>query len=118
MARTAEVAVGAVVLAAVAALAATSQHANADRRVDKDREIIEKAAGRLTYSVISDAWTQLKLANSAPIDALKSTVPLRYVGAHEEAGGVVFLTFAAHRSTCLDLISSPISNTVRSRPGC
>ena len=41
-----------------------------------------------------------------------------YVGAREEAGGAIILTFAAHRSNCVDLISSPITNTVRSRPGC
>ena len=105
-------------LAAVAGLAATSQHENADTRVRKDRRIVKAAASRLTYSAITDAWSQQKLANLAPLDALKSTVPLPYVGAHEEAGGTVILTFAAHRSICVDLISSPITNTVRSRPGC
>jgi hypothetical protein len=110
--------IGTVVLAAVAGLAATSQHANADTRVRKDRRIVKAAAERLTYSVIADAWSQHKLSNPAPLDALKSTVRLPYVGGREEAGGAVVLTFAAHRSTCVDLISSPITNTVRSRPGC
>ena len=84
MVRRAEVVVGTVVLAAVAGLAATSQHENADSRMRKDRRIVKAAAGRLTYSVIADAWTQHKLSNPAPLDALKSTVRLPYVGASEE----------------------------------
>ncbi len=118
MARTREIWVGAAVVAASAALAAASHHANADTRVRKDREIVETAAGGLSYQAINDAWIQTILANPTPLRAITSTVPLRYVAAHEQAGTVVILTFAAHRSTCIDLISSPFANTVRTRHGC
>lgn len=118
MARVAEICIGVAVVAVAAGVAANASSANADRRVKKDRQIVEEAAGRLGYQAISDAWAQLKLANQAPLGAITSTVPLRYVGAHEQAGGIVTLTFGAHRATCLDLISSPIANTVRTRPGC
>jgi hypothetical protein len=118
VARTGQIWVGAAVVAASAALAATSSHANADTRVRKDREIVETAAGRLSYQAINDAWIQTILANPAPLSAITGTVPLRYVGAHEQAGSVRILTFAAHRATCIDLISSPLANTVRTRQGC
>jgi hypothetical protein len=115
----AEMCVGAVVLAASAAVAATSYHANADGRVRKDREIVEAAAGRLTYQTISDAWAQARMSNPAPLETIKSTVALPYVGVHEQAAGsAVILTFAAHRATCIDLVSSPVANTIRTRTGC
>jgi hypothetical protein len=118
VARLAEICMGAAVIAAAAGMAANASSANADRRVKKDRHIVEKAAGRLDYQAISGAWAQSRQANPAPLEAITGSVRLRYVGAHEQAGGIVTLTFGAHRATCLDLISSPIANTVRSRPGC
>ena len=101
-----------------AALAANSSSANADNRVRRDRKLVEAAAHQLSYQAISDAWAQSNAANPAPLETLKSAVPLRWVGAHEQAGSVVVLTFGAHRATCIDLISSPFANTVRTRPGC
>ena len=101
-----------------AALTANSSSANADNRVRKDRQIVESAARQLSYQTISDAWSQFNASNPAPLDTLKSAVPLRWVGANEQAGSIVVLTFGAHRATCIDLISSPFANTVRTRPGC
>lgn len=101
-----------------AALAANSSSANADSRVRKDRRLVETAARRLSYQTISDAWAQSTASNPAPLESLKGAVPLRWVGAHEQAGSVVVLTFGAHRATCIDLISSPFANSVRTRPGC
>lgn len=103
---------------ASAAMAAASYHANADTRVRKDRQLVERAAGRFGYQTINEAWTQIRLGNPAPLQTLKTAVPLPYVGAHERVGSVVVLTFAGHRSKCIDLVSSPIGNTVRTRSGC
>jgi len=110
--------IGAVVVAASAAVAATSNHANADTRIREDRKVVEAAARQFGYDVINDAWGQSKQANVAPLDTIRGAVPLRYVGGREQAGSVVVLTFASHRGTCLDLVSSPIGNTVRRHSGC
>ena len=101
-----------------AALAANSSSANADSRVRKDRQIVESAARELSYQTISEAWAQYTASNPAPLEMLKQAVPLRWIGVNEQAGSVVILTFGAHRATCIDLISSPFTNTVRTRPGC
>ena len=103
---------------ASAAMAAASYSANADTRVRKDRQLVEDASQYFSYETINDAWTQIKLANPTPLEAIRQVVPLSYVGGHERAGSVVVLTFAGHRSKCIDLMSSPIGNTVRSRSGC
>ena len=115
---TTEILVGGLVVLGAAALAANSTSANAESRVRRDRQLVESAAGQLSYQVISDAWAQYDANNPAPLDALRSAVPLRWVGVNEQAGSVVILTFGAHRATCIDLISSPFANTVRTRPGC
>lgn len=118
MARTVQFGIAAVVVAVSAAVAASSNHANADTRVKKDRKVVEAAARRFGYPAISDAWAQSKQANPAPLGTLTGTVSLPYVGGREQGGSVVVLTFASHRGTCLDLVSSPIGNTVRRRSGC
>ena len=117
MARTLWLGVGAVVVAASAAVAATSNHANADTRIREDRKVVEAAARQFGYGAISEAWGQSK-QDSAALDPIKGAVPLRYVGGRDQAGSVVVLTFASHRGTCLDLVSSPIGNTVKRRSGC
>jgi hypothetical protein len=115
---TTEILVGGLVVLGAAALAANSSSANADNRVRKDRQLVESAASQLSYQTISDAWAQYNASNPAALDTLKSAVPLPWVGVDERAGSVVVLTFGAHRATCIDLISSPFANTVRTRPGC
>ena len=112
-----EILVGGLVVLGAAALAANSTSANADNRVRRDRQLVESAAAQLSYQTISDAWAQ-SASNPAALDTLKSAVPLRWVGVDEQVGSVVILTFGAHRATCIDLISSPFANTVRTRPGC
>jgi hypothetical protein len=116
--RTAEILVGGLVVLGAAALAANSSSANADSRVRKDRQIVESAARQLSYETISDAWAQFNASNPAPLHTITRAVPLRWVGGDEQAGNMVILTFGAHRATCIDLISSPLTNTVRTRPGC
>ena len=118
MARTVRIGVAALVVAVSAALAAGSNHANADTRIKEDRKVVEAVAHRFGYDAISDAWAQSKLANPAPLDSIRGNIPLRYVGGHEQAGSVIVLSFESHRGTCLDLVSSPIGNTVRRHPGC
>lgn len=112
-----EILVGGLVVLGAAALAANSTSANADSRVRRDRQLVESAASQLSYQTISDAWAQ-SASNPAALDPLKSAVPLRWVGVDEQAGSAVILTFGAHRATCIDLISTPFANTVRTRPGC
>jgi hypothetical protein len=114
---TTEILVGGLVVLGAAALAANSTSANADNRVRRDRQLVESAASQLSYQTISDAWAR-STANPAALDRLKSAVPLRWVGVDDQAGSVVIVTFGAHRATCIDLISSPFANTVRTRPGC
>ena len=101
-----------------AALAANSSSANAENALRRDRQVVESAAQHWSYQTISDAWAQYDADNPAPIDQLRRAVPLRWVGVNEQAGSVLVLTFGAHRATCIDLISSPFANTVRTRPGC
>jgi hypothetical protein len=113
-----EILVGGLVVLGAAALAANSSSANADNALRKDRQVVESAAHQWSYQTISDAWAQYDADNPGPIDALRSAVPLRWVGVNEQAGSVLVLTFGAHRATCIDLISSPFANTVRTRPGC
>jgi hypothetical protein len=112
-----EILVGGLVVLGAAALAANATSANADNRVRRDRRLVESAAAELSYQTISDAWAR-STANPAALDTLKSAVPLRWVGVDEQAGSIVIVTFGAHRATCIDLISSPFANTVRTRPGC
>jgi hypothetical protein len=118
MGRTVQVGVAAIAVAVSAAVAAGSNHANADTRMKKDRKLVEAAARRFGYPAISDAWAQSKLDNPVPLGAITGAVPLRYMGGHDQAGSVVVLTFASHRATCLDLVSSPIGNIVRRRSSC
>jgi hypothetical protein len=110
--------VAALVVAVSAAIAAGSNHANADTRIKKDRKVVEAAAGRFGYDAINDAWVRSTQADPAPLDTIRGAVPLRYVGGRDQAGSIVVLTFASHRGTCLDLVSSPIGNTVRRHSGC
>jgi hypothetical protein len=118
MARTVWLGVGAAVMVASAAVAATSNHANADTRIREDRKVVEAAAGRFGYDAINDAWSRSTQADPAPLDTIRRAVSLRYVGGREQAGSIVVLTFASHRGTCLDLVSSPVGNTVRRHSGC
>jgi len=118
MARTLQFGIAGAVVAVSAMIAAGSNHANADTRIKKDRKVVERAAGRFGYDQINEAWGQSKQADPAPLESITGTVKLRFVGGREQAGSVVVLTFASHRGTCLDLVSSPIGNTVRRHSGC
>ena len=117
MFRTRDVVVGAAITAAaaLAAITAASHRPDPTQQLRRDRDAVQAAANRLTYETISDAWTQAKRADPAPLDRLERTVPLRHVGTHEEAGGAIVLSFAAHGSACVDLVSAPTGNLVQTR---
>ncbi|HEV7865621.1 MAG TPA: hypothetical protein VGR20_23195 [Acidimicrobiia bacterium] len=110
--------IGAVVVATSAGVAGASHNAHNRGRVKRDRKFVQIAANQFTYQAISDAWAQSTPADGTPLEAIKRTVPLRYVGAHQQAGTAIILTFAAHHATCIDLVSTPAANTTRTRPGC
>jgi hypothetical protein len=115
--RTRDVVIGAAIVAAtgLTAITAANHRSDPQDKLRRDREAVQAVANRLTYQTISDAWTQSKLANPAPLDRLERTIPLRHVGTHDEPGGAIILSFAGHNAACIDLISTPTGNLVQTR---
>ena len=107
--------IGAAVVAVAAAATGASHHAHATGRAVHARQVVQIAADQLSYQAVSDAWAQTKLGNPAPLDAIRRGVALRYLTAHEELGAAVVLSFAGQNGTCLDLVSRPVTNSVRTR---
>lgn len=107
--------IGAAVVVVAAAATGASHHAHATGRAVHARQVVQTAADRLTYQAISDAWAQTKLGNQAPFEAIRRGVPLPYLAAHEELGAALVLSFAGQSGTCVDLVSRPVTNSVRTR---
>ena len=107
--------IGAVaVLAGAAALTAVNHHPTHGRRLERQRSAVQVAADQLTHDEISDAWAQARFGATAALSAIAGAIDLRYLSAHQE-GGAVILTFDGHGPNCVDLISRPDTNRVRSR---
>ena len=104
----------AAVVAGAAALAAVNHHPTHGRRLERDRAAVQVVAHQLTHEQISDAWTQARLGDTAALSAIAEAIDLRYLSIHQE-GDAVVLTFDGHGQNCVDLVSGPDANRVRSR---
>jgi len=105
--------IGAAVVAVAAAATGATHHAATGRAIQA-RQVVQAAADQLTYGAVSAAWTQMKLGNPGPLATISHGVALPYLATHEEADAVI-LTFAGHGGTCVDLVSQPATNAVRTR---
>jgi hypothetical protein len=105
--------IGVGVVALTAAATGATHHAATGRAIQA-RRVVQTAADQLSYRAVSEAWTQMKLGNPAPLDTIRHGVSLRYLATHEEDNAVI-LTFAGHGRTCVDLVSQPATNAVRTR---
>ena len=107
-----EVAIGLAVLAG-AVLVAGAGH-TADGRAEDARKVVKAAAVRFSPEAISDAWTRAQSGDTAPLYAIRQGVGLPYVDSHQESDAIV-LSFAADGGRCVDLVSRPDKNRVRTR---
>lgn len=80
----------------------------------RHRAAIEEVADRYTHRQISDAWTQTKLGNFGPLQAIKRTFPLPARTVHGD-GDAVILTFFDDRGTCVDFRTEPDGSIVSAR---
>jgi hypothetical protein len=106
----------AVAIAVVIALAVTDP--GSDRRTAErhDIEVVRRAALRLDYATVADAWRQAGLGAGAALSAIIEGIDVRYVATHQE-GDAMILTFQRRSGACIDLVSRPEINRVESR-GC
>ncbi len=107
-----DLAIGLAVLAG-AVVAAGATH-TADGRAAEARKIVKAAAVRFPPEAISEAWTKARLGDTAALHAIRQGVGLRYLATHEESDAVV-LSFEAEGGRCVDLVSRPDKNRVRTR---
>jgi hypothetical protein len=102
----------AAVVVGSAVLAAVSHHAGG--QATQARAVVQTAADRLTRQQIADAWTRAKLGNTTRLDDIIHGVGLRYRSTHQEDDAII-LAFNGPAGRCVDLISRPEANTVRTR---
>ena len=107
--------IGAVaVLAGAAALTAVNHHPTHGRRLERERAAVQVVADQLTHDQISDASKQARFGATAALSAIAAAIDLRHLSTHQE-GDAIILTFDGHGHRCLDLVSRPEANRVRSR---
>jgi hypothetical protein len=107
--------VSGLVLAAIVALSLASGNSADGTQPDRsDVESVQAAADRFTPQQISDAWTQITLGNADPLTTIRRPVPLRYRSAHRE-GDAVIISFTGRHGGCVDIVSRPDRNHVRTR---
>lgn len=104
----------AAVVAGAAALAAVNHHPTHGRRLERERAVVRAAAAQLTHDQVSDAWTQARLGATAALSAIAGAIDLPHLSTHEE-GDAIVVTFDGHGDHCVDLVSRPDANRVRTR---
>jgi hypothetical protein len=109
-----EALIGAATVVIVAALAFFNPGRHGGEAVQRDRQVVQAAADRLSYQTINDAWTETRFGNGAALAAIHDSVDLRYLATHQEDDAII-LTFQAHTGRCIDLLSRPAANTVETR---
>lgn len=107
-----EVAIGLGVLAG-AVLVAGASH-TADGRAEEARKVVKAAAVRFPPGAISDAWTRAQAGDTAPLHAIRQGVGLPYLDSRRD-GDAIILSFAAQGGRCVDLVSRPDKNRIRTR---
>jgi hypothetical protein len=73
---------------------------------------ISEAGCRPHAPQVADAWIQAKLGDTARLDDIVDCLALRYRSIHQEDDAVIF-AFDGPNGRCVDLISRPDANTVR-----
>ena len=114
MPRRVELLVIAAALVAVAVLAVTDP--GSDRRTveRRDVEAVRRAADRLDYATVADAWRQVRLGTGGGMGAITDGIDVRYLATHQE-GDAIIVTFESRSGACIDLASRPQANTVAER---
>lgn len=114
MVRRAELVVVVLAIAVVIALAVTDP--GSDRRTAErhDVEVVRRAAVRLDYATVADAWRQTRLGADAALSAITEAIDVRYLATHQE-GDAIILTFQSRSGACIDLVSRPAANSVEDR---
>ena len=112
--RRAELAVVAVAIAVVIALAVTNPGSGGPATERHDLEVVRRAAVRLDYATVADAWRQTRLGAGAALGAITEAIDVRYLATHQE-GDAIILTFQSRSGACIDLVSRPEANTVEAR---
>ena len=103
------------VVAGAAVLAAVSHHPTDAGRLQRERAAVRAAADHITHQQIADAWMQARLGATAALTAIAAGVDLDYLSTHQD-GDAIILTFQGRRGRCVDLVSQPDANTIRTRP--
>ena len=85
-----------------------------DRRGDDTIEVVRRAAVRLDYRTVADAWRHVRLGTGAGLGPITAAIDVRYLATHQE-GDAIILTFQSRSGACIDLVSRPEANTVESR---
>ena len=101
-------------LLGAAALTAVNHHPSHGRRTERERAAIAASVTQFTHQQIADAWTQTKLGDPQPLQAIEHALPLLVRTVHEEGAGIVF-TFIGHGETCIDFFSQPDRRVVTAR---
>jgi hypothetical protein len=112
--RKAELIVIAVALAVALALAISNPGSDWRTTERHDVEVVRRAAVRLDYATVADAWRQARLGASAALGAITEGIDVRYLATHQE-GDAIILTFQSGSGACIDLVSRPEANTVDDR---
>lgn len=111
MLRRAEILVVAIALAVTIALAATDPGSDRDKAQRHDLEIVQRAAVRLSYATVADAWRQTRLGATAALSAIVEGIDVRYLSTYQD-GDAIILTFESRTGACIRLVSRPEANTV------
>ena len=88
-----------------------SDRQTAERR---DVEAVRRAADRLDYATVADAWHQVRLGTGAGLGPITEGIDVRYLATHQE-GDAIILTFQSRGGACIDLLIQPGTNTVDQR---
>jgi hypothetical protein len=97
--RKAELLVVVAAIAVTVGLTITDPGSDRRPRERRDVEVVQRAADRLTYATIADAWQQARLGATAALSAIAETIDVRYLSTHQEADAII-LTFHSPHSRC------------------
>jgi hypothetical protein len=93
------------------------ERSEADATVRRDRAAVEAAAKTLTYEGFASAWSDFITNQDSRFAALHDSVGARWTAAHEEDGALVLVFKSGYgsREVCIDLLTRPTGNKVRTR---
>ena len=112
--RRAELLVVAVAIVVLIALAIFNPGSDRHTTERHDVEVVRRAAVRLDYATVADAWRQSRLGAGAALCAITEGIDVRYLATHQE-GDAIILTFQSKNGACIDLVSRPETNSVADR---